>query len=104
LYREYLTYKISKLVQLPMLSGIGPVKLFPLTSLKNHGKHIRITKIRTEVENKLSTYEKSQYDRAWLLTSTTIQIIGKYQETKFQSTCSLAIHCIIVQNISQLKY
>ena len=35
---KYTTYKISKLVQFPMLSGTVPVKLLPLTSLKNQGK------------------------------------------------------------------
>ena len=35
------TYKISKLVQLPILSGIVPVKLLPRTSLEQSEKILR---------------------------------------------------------------
>lgn len=35
------SYNISKLVQLPMLSGIVPVKLFPRTSLKKCEEFMR---------------------------------------------------------------
>ena len=46
------TYKISKVVQLPMFSGIDPVRLFPLTSLANNQEdEERTLKIRTDWKN-----------------------------------------------------
>jgi hypothetical protein len=62
---EYLTYKISKLVQLPMLSGIVPVKLLSLTSLKIQEKHINNNKdIKHKSRNKIAP--KRNLDRAGL--------------------------------------
>jgi hypothetical protein len=61
---KYLTYKISKLVQLPMLSGIVPVKLLSLTSLKIHEKHQNNKDIKHKSRNKIAP--KRNLDREGL--------------------------------------
>lgn len=75
------SYRISKLVQLPMLLGIGPVKLLPLTSLSR--------------ERKLQHQQNPERTK-WnheLLTSTKDQLIDTYQGTMLQSKSCRAIHC-----------